>query len=65
LVEDENGKDVSEEKAGGDQSHATEDVEAAGAHLFEGWGESRRKTASGFRRREAGTVRQRSGNRWH
>jgi hypothetical protein len=69
LVEDENGKDVSEEKASGDQSDAPEDVQAARAHPFERgfetWPETRRKTAHGFRGREAGTVRHRSGNRWH
>ncbi len=69
LVEDENGKDVAEEKASGDQSDATEDVEAARAHLFETECETGREirweTARRFRGREAGTVRPWSGNRWH
>jgi hypothetical protein len=52
LVEDENGKNVAEEKARGNQSDATEDVEAASAHGCEIG-------------RETGTLREWSGNRWH
>jgi hypothetical protein len=69
LVEDENGKDVAEEKPGSDHSDATKDVKAPRAHPFERgcetWRESRRKTARGIPGREAGTVRHRSGDRWH
>jgi hypothetical protein len=44
LVEDENGKDVAEEKSGGDQSDATEDLQAARAHPFERGFETWRET---------------------
>src|SRR3981189_662801 len=69
LVEDENCKDVAEQKARRDQSDPTEDIKTARTHPFERafeiWRQTSRKTASGIRGREAGTVRDRSGNRWH
>jgi hypothetical protein len=60
-VEDENGKDIAEQEASGNQSNATEDVQAACAH----WSKMGRKSERGLRGSDAGTVRECSGNRWH
>src|SRR5258708_15097454 len=54
LMEDENGKDVAEEKPGRDQSDATENVQAARARRLAGSRETGHDT---------GTVRGWSGNR--